>query len=140
MKRSKYKPLLSKGSITKLKFIRLNGCEVRKNNECKVVTNIVLLTSEPMQLLVGIWLFTNLQDKTNYRYIIDPYDEINYLNRVIDMIVNKVLEENPSLKVARLRKSQDIRHRGEFGATIDFKKKFFLRRLFSKKKQPLNAQ
>ena len=134
MKRTKHKPLLSEESIANLKFIRLNGCEVRKNNECEAET--IIHIEKPMRLGVGIWLFTNIQDKTNYRDIIDRDDEISYLHRVIDKIVNKVLEENPNLKRTHLRIAEYVhyRHYGEFVADIDFKKKFFLKRLFSKKK------
>ena len=126
MKRTKYKPLLSEESITNLKFIRLYECEVE--------TNIHI--EEPMQLGVGIWLFTNIQDKTDYRNKIDRDTEICYLNQVINKIVKKVLEENPSLKLAHIGKWEYVhyRHYGEFVAEINFKKIFFLKRLFSKKK------
>lgn len=126
MKRTGHKPLLSEESIAKLKFLTLDECEVR--------TSINFHDDKPRHLGVGIRLFANIQDKTNYRYIIHRYDEISYLNRVIDMIVNKVLEENPDLKLDYLSKGVWIRQIGNYGADIYFKKIFFLKRLFSKKK------
>lgn len=131
MKRTKYKPLLNEESITNLKFIKLNECEVQTN----------IHVEGPKQIGVYIWLFTNIRDITNYtdylnKIKIDRDTEIYYLNRVIDKIVKWVLEENPSLEVAHIRKEEYVhyRHYGEFVAQINFKKIFFLKRLFSNKK------
>lgn len=126
MKRKKYKPLLSEESITNLRFIRLYECGVET----------IIHIEGPMQLGVGINLFTNIKDKTEYRNKIDRDTEICYLNQVIDKIVKGVLKENPSLKLTHIKKWEYVhyRHYGEFVAQINFKKIFFLKRLFSKKK------
>jgi hypothetical protein len=125
MKHTEHKPFLSEESIADLKFLTLDECEVR--------TNIIFHDDKPRHLGVWILLFANIHDWDSWHKI--TYDtRISYLNRVIDMIVNKVLEENPDLKLTHLSKGVWIREIGSYGADLYFKKKFFLKRLFSKKK------